>query len=273
MSATGSLFKRRDNALVIAQLLSAPVYWVWAPERTLWSLLIIAALSEVFLVAIYAFNRLVELPSGDRATRRHQGLLLASLLAFFPLAAALPNRLAQGAAAAILLVGIAYSVKVPIAGGVFQLKKVYVVKPLLVALGYTLQWLAFTGTVSSVMLALMAWQLFDVLVLTTLLDILDVKEDTVAGVKSFPVVHGFRRTLDISYVGNLLCLASGVVALVLTQSLPLVLLLLPRGLERHWRLKRLRKGKTAPGLNATLLRVLGTAGALLHWCWGMAWKT
>lgn len=265
MGAGGSLFKRRDNALVIAQLLAAPVYWVWAPERTVWSLLVIAALSEVFLVAIYAFNRLVELPTGDSAARRHKLLLLGALLAFFPLAATLPNRLAQGAAAAILVIGILYSVKVPIGDRVFQLKKIYIVKPLSVALGYTLQWLAFTGTLSPLLVALMVWQLFDVLVLTTLLDILDVKEDTVAGVKSFPVVHGFRRTLDLSFVGNLICLASAVVALVISKSIFLVLLLFPRAVERHWRLRRLRKGKTAPGLNATLLRVLGTAGALLHW--------
>jgi 4-hydroxybenzoate polyprenyltransferase len=265
MPSSGSLFKRRDHELVTAQLLAAPVYWVFAPERTLWSLLVIAALSEVFLVSIYAFNRLTELPTGDAAARRHKLLLIGSLVAFVPLWSLLPNTTAQASAFAILGIGMSYSVKFPIAGATRQLKQLYAVKPTMVALGYALQWLAFTGSTSGVVLSLFAWQFFDVLILTTLLDILDVKEDTTAGVRTFPVVHGFKGTLRLLLGINLVCLVSGAAVLTVASSWALVLLVFPRTLERQWRLSRLSKGKRAGSLNATALRLAGTVGALLHW--------
>lgn len=264
-TVAGSLFKRRDNTLLVAALLAAPAYWVFAPQRTVWSLLTIAALSCIFLISIYAFNRLTELPEGHAAARRHQLVLLLAIAAFFPAAMTLPNRTAQVAALGVMVIGALYSIKLRARGSTFQLKKLYAVKPLMVASGYALQWLAFTGSTSPAVLSLLVWQFFDVLVLTTLLDVLDLREDAAAGVKTFAVVHGFRRTLDIVFFGNLLCLAAGAAALLLVNSLPMVLLLFPRSLERHWRLRRLRRGKTAGSLNPTLLRALGTLGAGLHW--------
>lgn len=267
--AAGSLFKRRDHELVTAQLLAAPVYWVFAPERTLSSLLVIAALSEVFLVAIYAFNRLTELREGDAAARRHTLLLVGSFLLFVPLLTQLPNLTAQVAAVAILAIGTLYSVKFRFGGTTTQLKKFYGLKPTLVALGYALQWLAFTGSTSGLVLSLTAWQFCDVLILTTLLDILDMKEDAASAVRTFPVVHGFRGTLTLLLGINWVCLIGGVGVLLLSGSLPLVLLLLPRTLERHWRFSRLKRGKKAGSLNATALRLVGTAGVLLHWLLGV----
>jgi 4-hydroxybenzoate polyprenyltransferase len=156
-------------------------------------------------------------------------------------------------------------VKLRVGGASYQLKKLYAVKPVMVASGYALQWVVFTGALSPVILSLFAWQFFDVLVLTTLLDIVDVKEDAASGVKTFPVVHGFRRTLDLAWVGNLLCWIAGSAVMGLVGSVPLLLFLFPRTLERHVRLRRLRRGKRAPGVNTTLLRALGTLGVLLHW--------
>jgi 4-hydroxybenzoate polyprenyltransferase len=261
----GSLFKRRDYTLVTAALLSAPAFWVFAPERSGGSFLTIVALGWIFLIAIYAFNRLTELPEGHGALRQHRLILLLSVVAFFPAVASLPNRTAQLAAASVMLIGFSYSVKLRRSGGTFQLKKVYGLKPTMVAAGYSLQWIAFTGSTRPLILSLLAWQFFDVLVLTTLLDVLDVREDAAAGVQTFAVSHGFRRALAIAFVVNLVCLLAGLGAFVLANSIPLALLLFPRALERHWRLGRLRRGKRAGSLNPTLLRAVGVFGVGLHW--------
>lgn len=259
------LFKRRDVTLLVAAALSAPAYWVFAPTQTAVSLAVILSLSWIFLVAIYTFNRLTELEEGQAASRGHMLILALSIAAFVPLFDRLPNRLAKGAALTIMVIGALYSIRLRVGERTFQLKKLYLLKPLMVCTGHCLQWLAFTGDTSPTVLLLLVWQFLDLLVLTTLLDITDIREDAAAGVRTFAVAHGFRGALRISLHANTACIVTGVVAMVSAESWPLALYLLPRPLNRLYRMARLRAGKAAKGLDTTLLRVVGLIGVGVHW--------
>lgn len=261
-----SLFKRRDVTLLTSSLLTAPAFWIFSPSPSPASLIGIVSLGWVFLIVIYAFNRLTE-STGERAPTGDTILLAAGLVAFFPALYFLPNHLARATGLFVMALGIVYSLKLRIAGVELQPKRVYLLKPILVSAGHALQWIVFTGSGRAIILLLATWHFLDVFVLTSLLDAADVKEDRAAGVRTFAVVHGFDRTLDILLAVNVLWIVSGIVAVLVAGSLPLALFLCPRALVMQYRLMRLRAGKSGliPRiLDSTLLRVVGLAGIGLH---------
>jgi 4-hydroxybenzoate polyprenyltransferase len=262
---TASLFKpERDARLVASLLWTAPAFWAFSPHPTVLSLLKIMLLDCMFFILIYAFNRLTE--AADKPVAAvHKVLLGGLLVAVLPCFAWLPNTVSRVAASIFLLNGLVYSLRIPRRdGGVFQMKNLYLVKPLMVAGGHSLQWIIFTGRLDAVVLLFTAWHLFDLLVMTSLLDIPDRAEDLAAGVKTFAVVHGVQRTIEIAMAFNVLCMLAGAAAVARAMSLPLLLFVLVRPIATQRRLMRLHARKIARPSNETLLRVAGLAGVALH---------
>lgn len=152
-------------------------------------------------------------------------------------------------------------------GKAIQLKKVYLLKPIMVAAGHSLQWFAFTGRTSPIVLLLALCHFLDTFVSTSLLDANDAKLDELEGVRTLPVVHGFMRTMDILLVVSAAWLVSGLATAWAAASLPLTLFLLPRAVVMSYRLGCLRAGRSAripAWIDHVPLRVVGVVGIALH---------
>ncbi len=264
---TEPLFKpKRDVVLLSSSLLNAPAFWVFSPDRSARSLLAIVVYGWVLLISVYAFNRLTEIAPGKRAMTSHKVLLVALFVSFCPGLLWLPNDLARIAAVAYMANGLLYSIRFPRRGKPpLQLKNLYLLKPTMVAGGHALQWIIFTGRSDAVVLLLTLWHFLDLSVMTSLLDLADVRQDTQQGVRTFAVVHGFRRTLEIAMVLNVLCMVTAAAVIFVGAAWPLALFLLPRAVSTQLRVVRLYRRKMIPGRDQTWMRVVGVCGVVLYW--------
>ena len=263
-------FKRRDVDFLAAAVLTAPAFWVMGPSQSVGYFLEIVAMSWVLLLVIYAFNRWTE----DEARGFGVGLMLWVLGggAFAALLVPLPNSLARGAAIAIVAVGVLYSIHLPGKNGTYQLRQVYLLKPLMICGAHSIQWLAFTGRLDLWIALLLAWHFFDIFVLANLFDALDVREDKAAGANTLAVVHGFKRAIEVAWVANVVCISLGILFVVLSGSIWFALFLLPRPFQMQRKLDSLRRGKkVGKGIPVLLVRAVGTAGIVLHYIFGPAW--